>query len=465
MSDSIVARPKLPPVLDPGFLPAVLHNRAFRETARATGAAVPVRLALEQADGSVFHHETVVLPAGHPLAPTENFRHVERLVKFLLWAWGGWRIHLDGPTSLAGKLAAHYRTSATGSFDSEIIGERIYDRPIEVVHTRELPPARATTAPLGRHWNGCRIGFDLGGSDRKVAAVIDGQCVFSEEIVWDPYFQPDPQYHFDGIMDSLKKAAAHLPRVDGIGGSAAGVYVNNRVKVASLFRGVPKDLFDARVKDLFLELRRAWNGIPLEVVNDGEVTALAAAMSLKVNAVLGIALGTSTAAGFVNAEGNITSWLNELAFSPVDHRPDGPVDEWSGDRGCGVQFFSQQAVGRLLAPAGIETPADLPLPEKLKQVQKLMEQGDPRARKIYETIGVCFGYAIAHYAEFYQFDHVLVLGRVTSGEGGAVMLDQAREVLKIEFPELAGRLQFHIPDEKDKRHGQAVAAASLPVIA
>jgi hypothetical protein len=172
-----------------------------------------------------------------------------------------------------------------------------------------------------------RIGFDLGGSDRKVAAVIDGKCVFSEEIVWDPYFQPDPQYHFDGIMDSLKKAAAHLPRVDGIGGSAAGVYVNNRVKVASLFRGVPKDLFDARVKDLFLELRRAWNGIPFEVVNDGEVTALAASMSLKVNAVLGIALGTSTAAGFVNAEGNITSWLNELAFSPVDHRPDGPVDE------------------------------------------------------------------------------------------------------------------------------------------
>ncbi|HSH16584.1 MAG TPA: ROK family protein [Verrucomicrobiae bacterium] len=465
MSDSIVVRPKVPPVLDPGFLPAVLHNRAFRETARATRAGVPVRLALEQADGSVFHHETVVLPAGHPLATTENFRHVERLVKFLLWAWGGWRIHLDGPTSLAGKLAAHYRTSATGRFYSEIIGERIYDRPIEVVHTRELPPARATTAPLGRHWNGCRIGFDLGGSDRKVAAVIDGKCVFSEEIVWDPYFQPDPQYHFDGIMDSLKKAAAHLPRVDGIGGSAAGVYVNNRVKVASLFRGVPKEVFDARVKDLFLELRRAWNGIPFEVVNDGEVTALAAAMSLKVNAVLGIALGTSTAAGFVNAEGNITSWLNELAFSPVDHRPDGPVDEWSGDHGCGVQFFSQQAVGRLLAPAGIETPADLLLPEKLKQVQKLMEQGDPRARKIYETIGVCFGYAIAHYAEFYQFDHVLVLGRVTSGEGGAVILDQAREVLKIEFPELAGRLQFHIPDEKDKRHGQAVAAASLPVIA
>ena len=464
MNHALPVNPQVVPILDPGFLPAVLHNRAFREAARATGVAVPVRLALEQADGSVFHHQTVVLPEKHPLAAGENLRHVERLVKFLLWAWGGWRIHFVGPAALAKALTDHYRTTAVGRFDSEIIGERIYDRPVEIVHAHELPPAKASTAPLGRHWNGCRIGFDLGGSDRKVAAVIDGQCVFSEEIVWDPYFQPDPQYHFDGVMDSLKKAAAHLPRVDGIGGSAAGVYVNNRVKVASLFRGVPKELFNSRVKDLFLELRRAWNGIPFEVVNDGEVTALAASMSLNVNSVLGIALGTSTAAGFVNAEGNITSWLNELAFSPVDHRPAGPVDEWSGDVGCGVQFFSQQAVGRLLQPAGIETAPDLPLPEKLKHVQALMEQGDSRARKIYETIGVCFGYAIAHYTEFYHFDHALVLGRVTSGEGGAVILDQAREVLKVEFPELADRLQFHIPDEKDKRHGQAVAAASLPVI-
>lgn len=464
MTNPLAVQPAVVPPLDPGFVPAVLRNRAFGKLAQATGHAVPLRLALEQADGSVSHHETVILPASHPLAATENFPHVERLLKFLLWAWGGFRIHVDGPADLVAALRQYYRTTVTGRFDSEIIGERIYDRPIELVATPELPPARASAAPLGRHWNGCRIGFDLGGSDRKVAAVIDGKCVFSEEIVWDPYFQPDPQYHFDGVMDSLKRAAAHLPRVDAIGGSAAGVYVNNRVKVASLFRGVPKNLFESRVKDLFLELRRAWNGIPFDVVNDGEVTALAASMSLNANSVLGIALGTSTAAGFVNREGNITSWLNELAFSPVDHRPDGPVDEWSGDRGCGVQFFSQQGVGRLLAPAGIECPAGLPLPDQLKHVQHLMEQGDPRARKIYETIGTCFGYAIAHYREFYDFEHLLILGRVTSGEGGAVILERAGEVLRREFPELADGVRFHVPDEKDKRHGQAVAAASLPVV-
>jgi len=315
---------------------------------------------------------------------------------------------------------------------------------------------------LGRHLEGNRIGFDLGGSDRKAAAVIGGEVVFSDETGWDPYFQKDPQYHFAGIMDSLRKAAAHLPRVDAIGGSAAGIYLNNRVKVASLFRGVPPDLFERRVKDLFLEIRKAWNDVPFEVVNDGEVTALAASMSLRRNRVLGISLGTSTAGGYVNADGNITSWINELAFVPVDYHPQAATDEWSGDYGCGVQYFSQQCVGRLLGPAGIEIDPALPLPEKLKQVQSLMQAGDERARKIYQTIGTYLGYGVAHFADFYPLENVLILGRVTSGPGGDLILAEAKEVLKAEFPDLAGRVEFHIPDEKDKRHGQAIAAASLP---
>lgn len=455
--------PQILPPLDPEFRPAVLAERAF-----AAAASVPVTLAIEQADGSVFHRAFRVLPEGHPDAPAANGFFLERLAKFLLWAWGGWRITVAGPASLAETLRRHYAETPTGRFDSETIGRRIYDHPIEVVSVETpeaLPRPKATTMPLGRHLNGCRIGFDLGGSDRKVAAVQDGRCVFSEEIVWDPYFQKDPQYHFDGVMDSLRRAAAHLPRVDAIGGSAAGVYVNNRVKVASLFRGVPPDLFEKRVKDLFLELRRAWNGIPFEVVNDGEVTALAGAMALGDNAVLGVAMGTSTAAGFVTPEGNITSWLNELAFVPVDYRLEGPREEWSGDIGCGAQYFSQQAVGRLLAPAGIEVDPSLGLPEKLKQVQALMAAGDARAAKIYESIGVFLGYALAHWAEFYPFRHVLVLGRVMTGPGGDLILRNVRRVLDLEFPQLSSRVDFPTPDEKDKRHGQAIAAASLPVLA
>jgi predicted NBD/HSP70 family sugar kinase len=454
--------PKISPVLDENFRPASLANRAFRAEVEASGSGVPVRLAIEQADGSVFRFDTRVFADGHSNA-AGNFRYLERFVKFLLWSRGGYRIYFDGPANLHAKLAAHYQKTATGKFDAEIMGGRIYEKPFEVVHTTNVPVVKESSAPLGRHLGGARIGFDLGGSDRKVAAVLDGKAVFSEEIVWNPIPEKNPQWHYDQINDSLKRAAAHLPRVDAIGGSSAGVYVNNRVKVASLFRGVPPDLFQSRVKDLFLELAKEWK-VPFEIANDGEVTALAGSMALGENAVFGLAFGTSTAAGYVTPEGNITTWLNELAFAPVDYNPSAAVDEWSGDYGCGVQYFSQQCVGRLLAPAGIEVDSSLPLPEKLKHVQNLMVKGDERARKIYETIGTYLGYAVAHYADFYDIRHILILGRVTSGAGADVILNGAREVLKVEFPALAKQVTFHVPDEKEKRHGQAIAAASLPNI-
>ena len=455
--------PQVTPVLDPAFRPAVLAVRAFRQQVAAAGGGVPVRLAIEQADGSVFRFDIAVLPASHPDA-AGNVAFVERFVKFLLWSRGGWRIYVDGPVEIADALRAHYTDTATGRFDADLVASRMFDHPIEVVHTTDLPPERSVTKPLGRHLSGYRIGFDLGGSDRKVAAVVNGEVVFSEETVWDPYHKPDPQYHFDGIMDSLRKAAEHLPRVDAIGGSAAGVYVNNRVKAGSLFRGVPQDLFDARVKDIFFEVKRGWQDVPFEVVNDGEVTALAGSMSLGKNAILGVALGTSTAAGYVTPDGNITSWLNELAFVPIAFNPDAPVDEWSGDFGVGSQYFSQQAVGRLAPLAGIATPPDMGLPEKLKVVQKLRDEGHVGAKQIYDTLGTYLGYGIAHFADFYDIAHVLVLGRVTSGPGGDDIVNGARHVLEVEFPELASRIAFHVPDEKDKRHGQAIAAASLPEV-
>jgi predicted NBD/HSP70 family sugar kinase len=454
--------PKVVPPLDADFRPAALAHRAF--AAEADVAKGPkVQIALEQADGSVFRFDRRILPTAHPTSDA-NFFYVERLIKFLLWSRGGFRVYFDGPPDIGAKIQEHFRNTPTGRFDAEIMGEKIYAHPFEVVLTNSIPPARAASKPLGRHLEGCRIGFDLGASDRKAAAVIDGRVVFSGETVWNPVEQPDPQWHFDQIMDSLKQAAAHLPRVDAIGGSAAGVYVNNRVRVASLFRGVPEDIFDKRVRGLFLELKNAWGSIPFEVVNDGEVTALAGSMALQKNAVLGIAMGSSLAAGFVTPAGGITSWLNELAFAPIDYNPTAPLDEWSKDRGCGVQYFSQQCLGRLMPAAGIESCEGTPLPQKLKAVQALMEKGDPRAAKIYRTIGVYLGYAVAHYAEFYECEHVLVLGRVTTGQGGEMIVQNAEEVLRIEFPQLARKIAFHMPDEQEKRHGQAIAAASLPAI-
>lgn len=463
MKASTLARPV--PELDPGFEPAVLANRVFAGLVKSSGRPMPVVLALEQADGSVFHFRTDVLPDDHPEAG-RNFRQLERFAKFILWSRGGFRFHFAGPRGLGRQLAAHYGPSGAGAFDAGLMGGRVYERAFEVLVGDEgdVPSTREATRPLGRHWNGCRIGFDLGASDIKVAAVIDGKPVFSEEYGWSPVGEKDPRWHYDRIHDALRQAASHLPRVDGIGGSSAGVYVNNRVKVASLFRGVPTDLFERSVKGLFLELKQVWGGIPFEVVNDGEVTALAGSMSFQANAVLGLAMGSSEATGYVTPDGNITSWLNELAFAPVDFRADAPRDEWSGDRGCGVQYFSQQAVGRLMPLAGIEADPAMGLPEKLKLVQQRMAAGDPRAERIYRTIGVYLGYTIAHYADFYTIGNMLVLGRVTSGSGGAVIIEEAQRVLDRLFPDLSRQLQIRTPDERDKRHGQAIAAASLPWI-
>jgi len=175
-------------------------------------------------------------------------------------------------------------------------------------------------------------------------------------------------------------------------------------------------------------------------------------------------MGTSQAGGYVAPAGNITPWLNELAFAPVDYRTEAPRDEWSGDVGCGVQYFSQQGVARLAVEGGWDFPKAMPLAERLVAVQDAVGAGDDRARKVFESIGVCLGYAIAHYADFYPISHVLTLGRAMSGEGGTLILAEAAAVLRAEFPPLAEKLQLHVPDEKSRRHGQAVAAASLPAL-
>jgi len=314
----------------------------------------------------------------------------------------------------------------------------------------------------GGHLKGCRIGFDLGASDYKVSAVVDGEVVFTEEAPWQPVIQANPEYHYHHVSAALHRAAAHLPRVDAIGGSSAGVVVDNEIRVASLLRAIPKKDFP-KAAGIFKRIQSEWN-VPVVVMNDGDVTALAGALSLRKKGMLGIAMGSSQAVGFMDKQGRILGWLNELAFAPVDYNPAAAADEWSGDCGVGALYFSQQAVNKLLPAAKIKLPEKMGLPDRLKEVQTLMAKGDPRAAKIYETIGVYLGYALAHYADFYDFNHTLILGRVTTGKGGDIVLDQAREVLRREFPAVAKKITLHVPDEKSRRVGQAVAAASLPEV-
>lgn len=459
----LIAPRHLPP-LDPDFRPAILANRHFTREANESGNSTPLVLGFERVDGNITRFETVVFRADHPRA-VENFDYVERLVKSLIWLRGAWRVYVGGPSEIGDAIRKCYSANGARAFDQQFLGELIYEKKFEVVSCApdEVPAEHESQYSLGRHLEGCRIGFDLGASDIKVSAVINGEPIFSEEIVWEPVKQTDPAYHRREVMNALKLAASKLPRVDAIGGSSAGIFINNRVQVASLFRGIPRDKFD-QVKNLFIEVRSTF-GVPLEVINDGEVTALAGSMSLEENGILGIALGSSEAGGFVNRQGNITDWLNELAFSPVDFNPNAPLEEWSGDRGVGASYFSQQCVFRLAPAAGIEIPSDLTNADKLKIAQEKLEAGHAGARKIWDSIGTYMGYGIAHYADFYDLQHVLILGRVTSGSGGQIILDTANAILKDEFPAVAQRVKIQLPDEKSRRVGQSIAAASLPVIA
>ncbi|MGC8861319.1 MAG: ROK family protein [Armatimonadota bacterium] len=459
-----LATPTVAPPLHKDFSPASIAVREYLKAVDESGCGTDLVIALERGGGqiSVYRSRCFDENAGRNQL---NFEYAERLVKFLLWRSGGWRIVIGGPKNVGEFIKKAYAPGGIRAWDADFMAG-VYERPFTVESTDpgRVPEPNEGTVALGGHLDGCRIGFDLGASDRKVSAVIDGKPVYTEEVVWDPRNATDPDYHFNEINAALKAAASKMPRVDAIGGSAAGIYINNRPRVASLFRGIPKELFDTRIANLFIDLQKEWGGVPFEVVNDGEVTALAGAMSLDDGAVLGIAIGSSEAGGYVTPNGEITTWLNELAFCPVDVNPNAPVDEWSGDYGCGVQYFSQQAVFRLADEAGIEVDPALGPAEKLKWIQSLLHAGNKKAAAIWNTIGVYTGYGIAHYANFYELRHVLILGRVTSGEGGGIIIEKAREVLEREFPELAEKIELHLPDESSRRVGQAVAAASLPVI-
>jgi predicted NBD/HSP70 family sugar kinase len=268
--------------------------------------------------------------------------------------------------------------------------------------------------------------------------------------------------HWNELNKGLKMIQEKLGgHVDAIGGSSAGVLVDNEFRIASLFRSVPKDKFDSICRPMMAKLEEEW-GVPVMCINDGEVTALAGGQSLGKNSLLGIAMGTSEAVGYLDAKGKVTSWLNELAFAPVDFSTSAAnTDEWSGDTGVGCMYFSQQAINKLAPAAGYTFPDELKLPKRLLEVQAKQKAGEEGAKKIYESIGVYLGYSAASYAEFYDgLENIMILGRVTSGTGCDIILEKAREVLAKEFPEL--KVEFHIPDEEMKRVGQAVAAASLP---
>ena len=452
------------PVLDPNFQPIALFNKKFRNEVVSTKDKISVCVSLERENGLKAVFPTYIFSEAQN-QELDNYLYIERLVKSLLWIYGGWKISIFGSEKIGKKIADTFSATGERKFDYAFLG-RVYERELKVEYSEEYqePETVENAEAIGRNMNGNRIGIDLGGSDYKYAAVIDGEVVFADETPWFPKVTEDADYHLEHIHRAFEIAASHLPSVDSIGISSAGIYIDNRVMVASLFRQIPENEFNTKIKNIFLDIQKKYGNVPMEVRNDGDVAALAGAMSLGDSRILGVAMGTSEAGGYVDANGSITGALNELAFVPVDIQPDAPQHDWSLDQGVGANYFSQEGVIRLAPAAGIELPADIPPAEKLKIVQKHMIDGHEGAIKIYESIGVHFAYAVAHYADFYDMKHILLMGRTTSGEGGNILLNTAKTTLKSEFPELAKSISIQLPDEKSRRVGQSIAAASLPKI-
>ena len=445
------------PELDEGFIPFGVWAQAYQK-----GAAQPLAIAVERDKGHISVRKTCIY--GTSEMAEADYRYVERFVKFLLWSIGGFRVYICGCSEIAQRLKKAYTADGERQFDYTFVGQ-LYERELEILDLPydKCPAANEEALPIGGHMEGCRIGFDAGGSDRKVSAVIDGECVYSEEVVWFPKLQEDPDYHFGHIVEAMKTAASKMPRVDAIGVSSAGVFVGNAPMVASLFIKVPRSNWD-KVKTIYDRAAAEIGDVPIVVANDGDVSALAGAMGLGVGNIMGIAMGTSEAVGYVDKDKSVLGWINELAFAPVDLQADAMQDEWSTDYGVGCKYFSQDAVIKLAPRAGIELEETLSPAEKLKVVQALMEQDDPRAQAVFRSIGTYLAYTVVQYSQFYDIEHMMMLGRVMSGKGGDTILKVCNDILKEEYPALAAKCEVMLPDEKTRRVGQSVAAASLPAI-
>ncbi|CAE8729421.1 unnamed protein product, partial [Polarella glacialis] len=334
----------------------------------------------------------------------------------------------------------------------------------------------------GTDASGCRLAFDLGKSDIKTVAVKDNEVLYSKETEWD-VTNPDPDYHFKAVVDALLLAKAALPKVDAIGGSATGtVSGDNGATWCDIFPNVPPDVYKAKVVDIFRRIAHEVAGdVPLKVINDGEVTALAAVTKLNgLGYVMGISMGSSEGGGYANADGNLLGWINELCYIRLDLNPEAPTDPWTKGSHTGMShmYLGQRGATKLAAKAGVKVPENnvYPHPDMctithdvhaqcLKLIQKAMSkpEEEPEVRKLYITVGVYLGYALAQYSEFYKIDHVMILGRVSKGAGGDLMLETAQKVLQEEFPQFA-HIKFHTADDHFKAVGQCIAAAALPTL-
>jgi len=482
----LMVKPKVAAPLDPGFCPVILAKKTY--LAAAKDCKSKLHWALPRPDGC-GRYSLPVFPDDDPRVEA-SIELAKVLIQEMIWMRGASGLHLDGSKKICHAIKAAYSKGGSYEFEAsqmpKVNGTPDDEFEVKMVKAEEMEAERDTPQECGKETHGCRLAFDLGKSDIKTVAIKDGKVLFSQETEWD-VTNPDPQYHFDEIVkamkDTIEKAKPKgFTRVDSVGGSATGtVSANNEATWCDIFPNVPPDVYKEKVVDIFQRIAYEVAGhVPLKVINDGEVTALAAVQKIKQGNVLGISMGSSEGGGYANADGNLMGWINELCYIKIDMNPEAPTDPWTkgAHRGISHMYLGQRGVTKLASKGGVKVPENLAYPHPnmctikhedhakcLKLVQKAMEdpEQEPQVRKIYETVGVYLGYAVAQYSEFYKIDHIMILGRVSKGAGGDIMLDTAKEVLKKEFPELS-KILFHTADEHFKAVGQCIAAAALPMI-
>jgi len=478
----LLSRPKVPAPLDPNFSPVVLAKRQYLEATKSCGDKL--EWCLPRNDGGCSRYALPVFSDGHEDIDASIYM-AGVLIQEMIWQRSASELLLSGPKSICEALQRAY--SAGGMYEYEassmpkVCGTPGKPFQVRIVAASELPENKDFPQVCGKDANGCRLAFDLGKSDIKVVSVKDNEVLYSKETEWD-VTNPDPQYHYDAIKAALLLGKAALPKVDAVGGSATGTVSGaNEATWCDIFPNVPPDVYKEKVVDIFVRLAKDVAGdVPLKVINDGEVTALAAVQKIKAGNVLGVSMGSSEGAGYANSDGNLMGWINELCYVRLDLNPMAPSDPWTKGAHSGIShmYLGQRGATKLAAAGGIEGPEHYIYPHKemctikhenhaqcLKLIQEAMKDStkEPRARLIYETVGTYFGYALAQYAEFYKIDHVMILGRVSKGAGGDIVLARSKEVLETEFPDLPP-IVFHTADDHFKAVGQCIAAAALPEI-
>jgi len=471
----------VPAPLDPNFSPVVLAKRQYMQA--IAGCTDKVEWALPRADGCA-NGSLLVFPEGHADLDASIYL-AGVMIQELIWQRSGSELLLAGPKSICESLARAYSPGGMYEYEAltmpNVCGTPSVPFGVRIVSSAELPPNQDNPQSCGKDASGCRLAFDLGKSDIKVVAVKDNEVLYSKETEWD-VTAVDPQYHYDAILAAMKLGKDALPKIDAIGGSATGtVSANNEATWCDIFPNVPPDVYKEKVVDIFKRLANELAGdVPLKVINDGEVTALAAYQKIQKGNIMGISMGSSEGAGYSNAEGNLMGWINELCYVRLDMNPMAPSDPWTRGAHSGMShmYLGQRGATKLAAAGGIQGPEEQMYPHPamctikhehhaqcLKLIQEAMKDPatEPQCRLIYETVGVYLGYALAQYCEYYKIDHVMILGRVSKGAGGDIVLAKANEVLQTEFPELPP-IQFHTADDHFKAVGQCIAAAALPEI-